>query len=110
MEGRNNHQKALAELPWPETAFQNLPEQSGGVRSKTGTLSFSYPIQAAAVELSPLEINRMPGDTGQCACSPVVSDADFKRQISSELKQDYFCSHEDQRMSQSNIEGLMLSL
>lgn len=46
-------------------------------------------------------------DPGQRACSPLVSDAGFKRWISSVLNQDYFCSHKDQRISQSDTEGPM---
>lgn len=92
MERKSTHQKTPVELPLSETIFQSSQKVSGG---KLGHNPLAIPIQASAVELPPLEIKRMPCDTVQCACSSAVSHADFKRCTSSELNQDYFCSHKD---------------
>lgn len=87
-------QLQITGTPWRETATTRKPLLSSHcLRQPSRALRrcqeeyFSYPIQASAVEL---EIKRMPCATGQCAFSPVVSHADFKRWISSELNQDYF--------------------
>lgn len=100
--GPHGEKQQQPESPcWAPTAWDNLPEQSEGDR----TLFFSYPIQASAVELPPLEIKECPVTQASVPAGLLF----LMHTLKDRFHQDYFCSHKDQRMSQSDTERLMLS-